>query len=190
MKEDKTMATARRKSSELEAWENVSRSRFSLRRIDSRGDIRTELIGGKKVFHLTPEERYLNSERAASEKLDPFKNGRFAPVRLLETTEDAEEIASNPNLVGEEELVELVKGKVEPLRARLQEIEQPLVIERMREIAEREDARMTSVKAIEARLLELQPETHVEVEVAGDRAGAGGVKSVDFGSPTSGTPMR
>lgn len=180
---------AGRKSSDLEAWENVSNSRFSLRRIDSRGDVRTELIGGRKTFHLSPEERYMNSELASSPKVDPFKNGRFAPVRLLETTEDAEEIKENPNLLGESALVELVKGKVEPLRARLAEIEQPLVVERMKEIAEREDARMTSVKAIEARLEELRPQTHVEVEVAGDR-GAGGARSVDFQGPTSGSPIR
>lgn len=182
---------APRKSSDLEAWENVSKSRFSLRRIDSRGDVRTELIGGGKTFHLSPEERYMNSELASSPKVDPFKNGRFAPVRLLETTEDAEEIRANPNLLGEEELVELVKGKVEPLRARLQEIEQPVVVERMREIAEREDARVTSVKAIEARLEELRPETHVEVQVAGDRQAApGGAKALEFGGPVSGSPIR
>lgn len=180
---------AGRKSSDLEAWENVSSSRFSLRRIDSRGDVRTELIGGRKVFHLSPEERYMNSELASSPKVDPFKNGRFAPVRLLETTEDAEEIKANPNLLGEEDLVELVKGKVEPLRARLLEIEQPIVVERMLEVAEREDARMTSVKAIEARLEELRPQTHVEVEVAGDR-GAGGSVATDFSGPKSGTPIR
>lgn len=181
---------AGRKSSDLEAWENTSHSRFSLRRIDSRGDVRTELVGGRKTFHLSPEERYMNSELASSPKVDPFKNGRFAPVRLLETTEDAEEIKTNPNLLAEGDLVELVKGKVEPLRARLAEIEQPLVVERMKEIAEREDARMTSVKAIEARLEELRPQTHVEVEVAGDR-GVGGVKQANFGEgPSTGTPIR
>ncbi len=184
------MPTNRRKSSELEAWENTSRARFSLRRIDARGDIKTELIGGRKTFHLSPEERYLNSERASSAKVDPFRNGRFAPVRLLETTQDAEEIAENPNLITEDELVELVNGKVEPLRARLSEIEQPLVVERLLEISEREDARQTTVKAIEKRLAELKPQTHVEVEVAGDRAGAGGAKAIDFGDPKSGTPMR
>jgi hypothetical protein len=186
------MATpARRKSSDLEAWENVSRSRYALQRIDRRGDIRTELIGSKKVFHLAPEERYLNSEQASSPSVDPFKNGRFSPVRLLETTEDADEIAANPNLLGEADIKDLVKGKVEPLRARLSEIEQPVVVERMLEIAEAEDARMTSVKAIEQRLAELSPQTHVEVQVAGDRQAApGGAKSLDFQGPSSGTPVR
>jgi hypothetical protein len=188
----KIMATpARKKSSDLEAWENVSRSRYALQRINSRGDITTDLIGGQRTFHLSPEERYMNSELASSPKVDPFKNGRFAPVRLLETTEDAEEIASNPNLMGESEIKALVTGKVEPLRARLSQIEQPVVVERMLQVAEAEDARMTSVKAIEDRLAQLSPQTHVEVQVAGDRSAApGGAKSIDFQGPTSGTPVR
>lgn len=186
------MATsARRKSSELEAWENVSRSRYALQRINGRGDITTDLIGGKKTFHLSPEERYMNSELAADPKVDPFKNGRFAPVRLLDDTEDAAEIAANPNLLGEGEIKALVTGKVEPLRARLSEIEQPVVVERMLQVAEAEDARMTSVKAIEDRLAQLNPMTHVEVQVAGDRQAApGGAKALDFQGPSSGTPIR
>lgn len=179
-----------KKASELEAWENVSRSRYALRRINSVGQLETELIGGHKTFHLTTQERYMNSERAASARSDPFRNGRFAPVRLLETTEDAEEIAANPNLLGESDMVELVKGKIEPLRARLEEIQQPVVVERMLEVAEREDARMTSVKAIQKRIEDLRPETHVEVMSQDDRLGGGSIPARPADAPRSGSPLR
>ncbi len=134
----------------------------------------------------------MNSELASSPKVDPFRNGQFAPVRLLDSTEDAEEIASNPNLLGESDIVDLVRGKVEPLRARLAEIDQSVVVERMLEVASKEDARMHTVKAIETRLVELRPQTHVEVESSesGMSSGVGGSKSVATDSPASGTPIR
>jgi hypothetical protein len=152
---------------DLETWENITDSRYVLRKFNARGDLADELIAGRKTFHLTTQERHINSEMVAASEQDPFKNGMFSPVRLLDGTEDADEIASNPNLISESEMAELVNGKVDPLRKRIGEINNAVVLRRFLEVAEASDSRVTTLKAIKERIDEVDPSKVVEIDHPG-----------------------
>lgn len=147
-----------------EAWQNVSRSRFVLKKLNSRGEIVEQMVAGRQTFHLSPEERVMNMELAASAAMDPFSNGMFAPVRLIDGTEDLEEIAANPNLISETDMVVLVKGKIDPLRSRLEEIQNPIVINRLLEVAYEQDSTVGKIDAIKGRLQTLQPAQFTEIQ--------------------------
>lgn len=161
------MSTQNSGPDDLETWENVSRSRFVLKKFSQTGALTGQMIKGGAKFHVSTKERQINQEIAATKKLDPFLNGTFSPVRLLETTEDAEEIASNPNTIGEEEIVKLVKGPVAALRSRLAEMENLITIERVLEVAKGADVTVSKLEAIEARITEVRPDTHVEINNSG-----------------------
>lgn len=152
------------KKNELEAWENISRSRHYITKTDRRGELATEMVGGKKTFYISETDRQINMERAANEKLDPFRNGQFSPVRLLDGTEDKEEIAANPNLIGEADMAKLVKGPIGKLKDKLAEIDNPIVVNRLADIARDQDATVKKVEAIDARIAELKPSTATHVE--------------------------
>lgn len=149
---------------DLETWENISRGRHVIKKFSVRGDLMDEMIGGQRKFHLTTRERQLNMERAATSALDPFSNGMFTPVHLLDSTEDAEQIASNPNLIGETEMVELVKGHVKTLTKRIGDVTNPIVLQRLLQVATESDVSVGKVAAIEARIEEMSPSQVVEVE--------------------------
>lgn len=150
---------------DLETWTNISQSRHAIKRAGAHGTLKTELIAGKKKFHITPEDRHLNMEMAAAPGQCPFQNGQFSPVRLLDGTEDASEIASNPNLISEDEMAKLIKGNVKTLEARLKDIENSIVIGKFLELAEEADTTVGRINAIKARLEELRPQAARPVEV-------------------------
>jgi hypothetical protein len=149
---------------ELETWENISHSRFVLKKFSARGELQGELINGKRKFHVTTRERHINQEIAATPGLDPFSNGMFAPVRLLDTTEDAAEIAANPNLLGESDMVDLVKGRVDSLKKRLADVENSVVLQRLLEVAKEQDVQASKLDAIKARIDEVSPSIAVEID--------------------------
>lgn len=149
---------------DVETWENVTAARHSLKRFSSKGDLMDELVGSNKTFHITTRERHLNQERAANDELDPFMNGMFAPVRLLDSTEDAAEIAANPNLMGESEMLDLVKGNVKSLEKRIKDVRNPVVIERLLNVAETNDSTIGRIQVIKSRLSELSPSLYTEIE--------------------------
>lgn len=141
---------------DLETWQNIGRGRVVIRR-DTLHGRKDEIVSGGKTFHIAEEDRRRNSELAASVDLDPFKNGVLVPVRLLDGTEDAAEIAENPNLMGETEMVALLKGNFKTLEKRVGEIRNPVVLERMLELARTEDATVGKLEAVKARLAEVAP---------------------------------
>ncbi len=169
-------------SSHYEIWKNTGKSRVVLKRLDRRGDLRDEMIGPEKSFHMTPAERRLNQELASSEKYDPFSNGQFVPVQLIETAEDVEAIKANPNLIGDAEIATLLDGKKTNWRAfdaRLEDITNPAVLQRMLQVAEgSETITARSLQAIEKRLAVLSPAEYTEIKPAGEvgpRVGNAGV---------------
>lgn len=151
---------------DLETWENVTNSRFVIKKFGAKGDLLDEMLAGKKRFHLTTQERHINMEMAANDELDPFSNGNLAPVRLLETTDDAEQIASNPNLMSEDEMVGLLKGNVNTLKKRVSEVRNPALLERLKDLAVENDVTIGKVNAIDGRLHEVSPSLYTEVTQA------------------------
>ena len=162
----------------METWKNDSAGLAVLKRLDHRGDLtKDELIPAGKVFHITTQERRINQEMTATEDLDMFKNGMLRPFRLLDGTEDAAEIASNPNLMSESDMAALLKTHHKTFVARLQEIHNPITLNRLREVAVAADSSVSRVEAINTRMKEVAPNLFVESDSSVAPAGgyAGGM---------------
>lgn len=126
---------------QMEKWENTTRGRVVILRYDRNGDVRREMIRAGQKFTLTPEERVLNSDRAATEKLDIFRNGVLNAVQLLDGVEDPayQEIASNPNMMSESDLKELFTLHWKTFEKRVNDIDNTLTLSRLVAIADEAD---------------------------------------------------
>lgn len=149
-----------------EIWRNAIRGSIGVKKTDRRGELVSEIIRGGERFQISTEDRLLNSEWAATTDLDVFKNGMLTPVKLLDGTEDAKEIASNPNLIGETDMAALFSAHWKTFEAKLGQITNVATLERMLAMAESEDldATVRQVQSIRSRISELNPSQVVEHE--------------------------
>lgn len=154
---------------DLETWENATDSRIVLRvRNANSGALEDTIIGGRRRVQLTPGDRRINQEQVATEAQDPFQNGFLAPVRLIEGHEDAAKLSSNPNVISEDEMKALFRGKFETFTARLETITLPITLQRMLRVVEAvPDAQVRQVNAIQDRLTTLVNPPH-EVEIVAE----------------------
>lgn len=160
----------------METWTNTTAGRVFIRKIDARGTLAGELLGSGRSIHLSPQERRINQEMAATKELDVFSNGTLQPVRLLDGDEDYAEIASNPNHISESDIRSLVKGHHKTLDKRLRDIQNPSALQRMLALAHEEDATVGTIEKIRARMQEIAPSLYEEVTPVG-----GPVKDRDGG---------
>jgi hypothetical protein len=163
-----------------ETWKNATRGRIFLKKYNQQGQLAAEMVPGGKVFQISPTERRINTEMAASPDLDFFQNGQLTPVRLIETEEDAKEIASNPNLMAESDMVTLFKGHWKTFEAKVNEISNLTTLKRLLEIAQSDevDAKVRQVEAVKARISDIDPVEHVEIAHAGSVDERTGLKPV------------
>lgn len=159
------MARVVEESNKYEAWKNATAGMIFLQRFDRRGELVHERVDGGKTVNLTPEERRLNQELAASDDLDFFKNGQLIPVRLVETAEDLDAIQQNPNLMTDEDLIELLGKQWKQLETRLEEITNAPTLRRLLELAHEHDASVKTAERIRKRLHEVDPSPVIEREV-------------------------
>lgn len=151
-----------------ETWVNVTKGLVEVTRYDSRGVARGEVVKGGAKFTLSPEERQLNQDVAASPDQDLFKNGVLHPIRLLEDAEDYAETASNPNFVSDDEMKELFKLPIAKLRDRLASINSSATITRIQELAADDDTlTVAKSKVIEERFAEFNPQIRVRSALEG-----------------------
>lgn len=157
----------------LETWKNVTAGTVFIRRLDHRGELtRDEQIDPGKTFHVTPEERRINSEIAASEHLDFFRNGQFTPVRLLDDSEEARELANNPNVMSETDMKTLVKATASAFEQKLATITNPVTLERLLNVAHELDVSMKRGDMIKAHLAQArEPDTVMLQSTQGPIAG-------------------
>lgn len=164
---------------ETEAWKNAGLGLIVIKKTNQKGEFGEEAVPGGKVIQITPKDRRANSEMAAIEELDVFKNGMLTPIRLIDSEEDAKEIASNPNLMTEQDMKDLFKSHWKTFENRIGEVANETTLTRLLEIGRAEDAKVRQVEAIEARLAEIRPVTHVEViQQAGVAGPMTGIKPV------------
>lgn len=159
---------------ERETWRNTSRGKRGVVKFDRFGNIVHELVGPDRTVVLTRDERLLNQERAANDRLDIFKNGVMVPVKLIDP-EDEREFAENPNILTEEGIRDLFKLHVKKFEKALNEITNPFVLERMKDLAENDETLDVSVKKVQlvnARIQSVNPNAPVEVEVISAPDGA------------------
>lgn len=143
---------------DLETWQNAGHSRVIIKKFAHSGELVDHIIKGQSKLTLTSHERRLNQEMAADSNWDPFNNGTFIPVRLIETAEDLDQIKSNPNLMSEEDMRDLLGKHHKQVAARLRDIQSQQVLNRLAEIAEEEDVTVGKMNAIRARLDEFRPD--------------------------------
>lgn len=166
----------------LETWQNASRGRIGVLKFDRYGQLKSETIRSGAKFQITTEERLMNTERAATRALDIFSNGYLTPVRILDGTEDAKEIASNPNLLSETDLKKLFGGTAKAFVEKVGGITNAGTLKHMLDLADTEevDAKQSFKKILLDRLGELEPSSYTEVEQV-DGLPVNGMKPV---SPT------
>lgn len=143
-------------NSEYETWRSSIPGTIVVKKYDRRGDVVEEVVLGNRSFQITPDERLFNQDLAATSEQDPFRNGMMQPVRLLDGTEDAAEIASNPNLLSESDMVTMFKAHYKTFESRIKQITNISTLTRLREVAEEVDATMKQVGLIDLRLKETQ----------------------------------
>ncbi len=164
----------------LEKWRSNAEGTVWITRM-TRGEREVSPVTGGRVFHLTTEERHLNSSEAASSALDAFSNGTFECLNAMEVIEDEEDrarILTNPEALGESEMADLYKGPFGELVARVNLVSSPLVLRRMFALGREMDAGMRKVQAVEERLL--------QVENAGDFTNSS--ETVGTVEPSAGAP--
>lgn len=106
----------------------------------------------------------MNQDLAARADMDVFSNGQLQPVRILDSVEDAREIAENPNLMSEAEMRALFKASVKTpeFAERIGTVTNQAALERLLDIAEEEDATISKVSAIRSRIRESSPDLFAE----------------------------
>jgi hypothetical protein len=158
---------AQAQEQERESWKSNIPGRIYLKQINSQGHVHDVVVHPGKAVHLTPQERHMNQEMAASKDQDVFANGFMSPIRLIENSEEAAAIAANPNLMTESDMRALFKN-TRGFNARLTEISNVLTLQRMIELADEVDASLRQVSAIQARIVELTPDSS-NAEIAVER---------------------
>jgi hypothetical protein len=141
-----------------ETWSNIGKGDVFILTYDHKGALRSVPIRAGQSLTISVEERQLNQDRAASSDMDIFSNGRLAPMRLVDSADDYEEIASNPNHLTEADMLEILKSKGKAFSQRLDEISNVIALERMHELASDEaiNVSMAQFRVLESRLAEVR----------------------------------
>lgn len=129
-----------------ETWKNITKGRVGFLKYDRFGEIARDQVGPSKVFDISPEERVMNSDRAANKDLDIFNNGWLVPVRLLEDNDLSKEVASNPNLMSESDLRGLFSLQWRAFEKKVDSIDNLIILKRLQNLAEEDDSINVTVK--------------------------------------------
>jgi hypothetical protein len=150
-----------------ETWSNIGKGDVFVLTFDHSGRLKSVPVRSGQRITMTVRERQLNQERAYSSEVDMFSNGRLAPIRLVDSADDYEEIASNPNHLSESDMTDVLKLKGKAFTDRLDEITNVIALERMHELASDEKANvsMAQFRTLEKRLAEVRGDVAEVAEV-------------------------
>jgi hypothetical protein len=121
-----------------ETWENARAGDVWLLVFDHTGKVESKPVRGGRKVTITTKERKLNQDRAYDIGSDVFSNGALVPVggaQAFDGIEDYQEIASNPNLMSKDDLVDMLKMKAPALKKKLTEITNVTTVNRLYELA-------------------------------------------------------
>lgn len=174
---------------DFEVWQSAIRGLIVIKRFDRKGDPINEAIPAGKTIHITPEERRFNQEIAAEPTLDVFSNGMLVPVKLLDGTEDAEELKDNPNHLTETAMRSLFADKRsrKALEETVSRVSNPITLQRMLALADEEDATVKQVSFIQDRLAEVTG-TSTQVQEVETISGPSGHQATRTSAPESPAP--
>lgn len=147
----------------VEIWKNVAAGMRYYRSLDAMGRETTSLVQAGRTFSLTPLERQLNQEMAASKQLDMFLNGTFLLVQASDDT-NMDEIQS-PNSITDREIVTVVQetkgGDLRPLKKLMKLVDSYHTAQRILEELVVEDAPQSAVSLAKQKVEELTEKPNV-----------------------------
>lgn len=148
----------------VEVWRNTAAGTRWFRAFDVRGAETTKLVQGNRTFTLTTMERQLNQDRVASPEQDLFRNGTFVLSKASEQTilDEVESPNSKTDAEIDEIVRELIHGEGFTLAQALEGIDSLNTVQRIMEGLILEDASVSMVDDIKARMRELDPAMPVE----------------------------
>ncbi len=139
---------------DLEQWQSNIRGRIGIIRVDSEGRQRTQLVLGGARFSLSPQERQI-TEQNAVEGRNPFMNGQFSPVQLVESAEDYDRV-NNSGALSDSDIDEMLSiANHQTFLKALKEIDSPYTIQRMMERAVEKNSSEPRLQAVRDHLAEL-----------------------------------
>lgn len=159
---------------EQETWKSVAPVRFGIMKFDRLGaPVRTSVKPGDTIS-VSTDERLYNQARAANHQrgsvTDPFTNGHLKPLTLVDTAEDYAEISDNPNHMDDDDIKAMLKVKVADFKKRVDEIENPALLQRIKQIAD-ENPDLVTVGKLRHLDDKLEPILHPHAEAMDDEAG-------------------
>jgi hypothetical protein len=155
---------------EKETWRNPGAGPIYIQ-VDGPQGVRSERVGPGSSINIETSDRKMNQAITAHPSKDFFTNGRLVPVRLIESAEDYEELSSNPNLIGDNEIKDLLGTRVGFKKA-IAEISNVAVLLRLKEFSESDDdVTAAQIRALDARIEEVSPNPVTSVNEISDGNG-------------------
>lgn len=158
---------------DLEVWKNNTPGRVVLQKIAMGGGQIFVTVNGYAKIQLTRQERLLNEQLAFDKKEDVFSNSTLSAVQIYDTAKEAE-LASDPNVLSESDMVSIVKERKPTVFAgNLEGITSLVTLNRLLEIANEEEVSVKKVNQIEERITAVKPVFRTYDADKGDRDAQG-----------------
>lgn len=144
---------------DVETWEHMVAGETWITRFDRFGNVLPQKLQGKgRTFQVTPEERRAHEGKCAHPSLNPYRNGRCVPVKLVDSAPETAELKANPDAMTETAMKALFNSQIATFNKKVGAITNVLTLQRLLEVAEEVDAKSSQIKTIQARIEAIQPD--------------------------------
>ena len=149
----------------VEVWKNTAAGMRWYSVIDRQGREAGRTVYGGRTFTLTPFDRQINQEHAASAGQDLFRNGTFVLIRPAETTIE-DEIRSSDSFTDAElsSLVHEVLAKNKTIEQAIYPINSPVTLGRLLEQLVLEEAPKSMIGPVKEKKVRVEGGTQPAVE--------------------------
>lgn len=137
-----------------ETWKNATKGKRHVLKYDPKGNLIHEIVKPGGSVQLTTEEREINVDKAANEKLCIFKNGSMVPVVLLDDA-DLATWNDSPNHMSDSDLKALFELQWKAFDQKIEEISNEYALTRLLELAESQDVTVRQHKKIKERMQDI-----------------------------------
>jgi hypothetical protein len=148
----------------LEVWKNTTHGMRWCKYHDRSGNENTRIVNSKRTFSITPLDRQLNQDIAATPQLDLFRNGTFELVREAGDT-NLEEIQSSDSLTENEVIALSVEtlGSPEKVDYYLRDIRSPIALNRVLDQYVADDVDKSAIEYVKAKIAKFDPSVRAAV---------------------------
>ena len=158
----------------VEVWQSAVLGETYVKRVDQHGNVTSQRVQGHGTVSVTPYERRIHESAVADQTLNPYRNGRLTPVRLLDEEPDTASLQANPNAMSETAMKALFNSQIRTFTNKVGDVTNPITLRRLREVADEVDAKASQIKVIEARMEASAPSGFTKVRVNSDLEGGRG----------------